>query len=1113
VEIKGDSAIVYSIPKIWLLTDVDGDGFAEKREPLYTGFGYTDTHGGASSFIYWIDGWIYGTHGFKNHSEVRDRAGHVTVVDSGNTYRFRPDGSAFEIYAHGQTNPFGLAFDPLGNLFSADSHSKPVYMLLRGGYYEGIGKQHDGLGFAPRITDDDHGSSAIAGIACYADDKWPEEYRGNLFNGNPVTQRINRDRLEWHGSTPQAIRRPDFLTCDDPWFRPVNLKLGPDGALYIADFYNPIIGHYEVPLTHPARDHAHGRIWRVVWRGKSEGAAGKEARLNELGTTVPQPRGTPPSSVTATFSDTEKVLSGSDKVISTPEKAKSTPDQANSVTDKVKSASEKVISGSGQGIVRDGKGFADPEKVKSGTDKGLSAPDKVISTPDKVASEADKANSRPEKTASDTTQTTAAAGLPPSGAAVAESGAAKSPSGAAKETSAPPKTIPGAEKPAAAAPTNPAAPEATPSPAETGSGGTLPLPIVPLPDLSHLDAPALIEKLADPSLEVRRLATNELVDRVGIDGAERIRVNILKSEDGLGVVAGLWALERLGLLPDELLVAAMVGDSGEPALGATRLLASRLEVGGVGLKTAAGELTALDRLNEKVHESEPAIARAAAEGLRLAPSLQNLRGLLMKWESAREDTALAYSVRLALKAQLAAPGIYAEMASREWVGNGKPDLGEVDRVRHPLFDAADREKLSEISLAVPTADSAAFLLAHLERTQLETPRAGEYLKHALLYLPTEKLDAVVKLVGQVGEAPLPRKLALATNLAEAVRQRGLTLPEEITRWGQSIVLETLGSSDDELARPAIAALREVKLDAKLEPLTKIVRDEARAEPLRVAALEAVANLPASRELLAATLADPRHFKLRKRASELLVAGGTAEILAALPTAPFELALSMAGDLLDHGDAACGELLDLMAAGQVSPRLLRNRLLESVLTRRTAALQARAAELTRDLPPEDERLGQVIAQRAKDFAAAKPDAAHGALVFQQNCAVCHRFRNAGGNVGPNLDGVAARGPARLIEDILDPNRNVDPGFYQTIVETQDGRTFAGTHLRVTPDASADPSAAVLHLTDLTGQELTLPRREIKAQTPTKLSPMPAAFEAQLAPGDFHDLLAFLLAPPP
>src|SRR4051812_40827318 len=264
---KGDTAIVYSIPYIWRLEDRDGDGRAEHREILYGPFGYVDTHGGSSSYIYWMDGWIYGSHGFRNHSAVRDKTGKVLTLDSGNTYRFKPDGSAFEYYTHGQTNPFGLAFDPLGNLYSADSHSKPVYLLLRGGYYEGIGKQHDGLGFAPRITDDDHGSSAIAGIAYYADDKFPEEFRGNLFNGNPVTQKINRDKLEWHGSTPKAIRQPDFLTSDDPWFRPVQVKLGSDGALYIADFYNPIIGHYEFPLADPRRDHTHGRIWRIIYKG------------------------------------------------------------------------------------------------------------------------------------------------------------------------------------------------------------------------------------------------------------------------------------------------------------------------------------------------------------------------------------------------------------------------------------------------------------------------------------------------------------------------------------------------------------------------------------------------------------------------------------------------------------------------------------------------------------------------------------------------------------------------------------------------------------------------------------------------------------------------------
>lgn len=266
---RGDTVLVYSIPAIWRLTDTDGDGRADVREKLYDGFGFKDTHGMSSSYWLWIDGWVYGTHGFANHSTVTDRAGRTVVLRSGNTYRFRSDGSRFEIFAHGQTNPYGLAFDARGHVYTADSHSKPVYLLLPGGYYEGIGADnaHDGLGFAPAITQDLHGSSSIAGIAHYSAAAFPSEFRGHLFNGNPVTRRVNRARLDWSGSTPLAVRQPDFLASDDPSFRPVQVKLGPDGALWIADFYNPIIGHYEFPLTHPARDRTHGRLWRIVWRG------------------------------------------------------------------------------------------------------------------------------------------------------------------------------------------------------------------------------------------------------------------------------------------------------------------------------------------------------------------------------------------------------------------------------------------------------------------------------------------------------------------------------------------------------------------------------------------------------------------------------------------------------------------------------------------------------------------------------------------------------------------------------------------------------------------------------------------------------------------------------
>src|SRR5881392_2481231 len=260
--------VVWSIPNIWLFEDTDGDGKADKQEKLYGPFGWErDTHGMNSSFTRGVDGWLYATHGYNNNTDVRGRDGHEVKMNSGNTYRIRLDGARIEQNTWGQVNPFGLCFDALGNLYSADCHSEPVYQLLRDGYYPSFGKPHDGLGFAPSMIFHGHGSTAISGIVYYEDDLWPAEFRNNIFTGNVMTSRVNRDAVTFTGSTPLANERPDFVATDDPWFRPVNLQLGPDGALYMADFYNRIIGHYEVPLTHPGRDRERGRIWRIVYRG------------------------------------------------------------------------------------------------------------------------------------------------------------------------------------------------------------------------------------------------------------------------------------------------------------------------------------------------------------------------------------------------------------------------------------------------------------------------------------------------------------------------------------------------------------------------------------------------------------------------------------------------------------------------------------------------------------------------------------------------------------------------------------------------------------------------------------------------------------------------------
>jgi putative heme-binding domain-containing protein len=275
----GATAIVHSIPNIWKLSDTRGAGHADKREIFVGTFQTRDTHGMTNSFTWGFDGWIYATHGFSNTSTIKGSDGKAITLNSGNTYRMKADGSHVEQFTWGQVNPFGLTFSPLGDLFSADCHTKPIMMLLRGGYYDSFGKPHDGLGYAPEMMGEYPDSTAIAGITYYDADHFPAQYRGQVFIGDVVTCRVNEFRLKWNGSSPWATKH-DFLTSDDRWFRPVDIKLGPDGALYIADFYNRIIGHYEVPLDHPGRDRTSGRIWRIVYRGKDGKGAVLPARLD-----------------------------------------------------------------------------------------------------------------------------------------------------------------------------------------------------------------------------------------------------------------------------------------------------------------------------------------------------------------------------------------------------------------------------------------------------------------------------------------------------------------------------------------------------------------------------------------------------------------------------------------------------------------------------------------------------------------------------------------------------------------------------------------------------------------------------------------------------------------
>ena len=266
VPVKG-GAVAFSIPSVYRFTDQNGDGKADKREVLLGKFGYQDTHGMVNSLTRGFDGWIHAGHGFTNTSTIAGTDGDSITMVSGNTFRFRLDGSRAEQTTTGRVNPFGFAHDEWGYLYSTDSHSLPIYQLIRGGDYPHFGKKERGIGFAPVMMDYAYNSTALPGLAYYTDDQFPPEFRNNFYSGDVVTCRISRSSMTFLGSTPKATRQADFLVSEDPWFRPVDIKIGPDGAMYVADFYNRIIGHYEVPLTHPDRDRRSGRIWRITYRG------------------------------------------------------------------------------------------------------------------------------------------------------------------------------------------------------------------------------------------------------------------------------------------------------------------------------------------------------------------------------------------------------------------------------------------------------------------------------------------------------------------------------------------------------------------------------------------------------------------------------------------------------------------------------------------------------------------------------------------------------------------------------------------------------------------------------------------------------------------------------
>ena len=266
-----EGAYVVQGSELFFLNDTDQDGKADQRTPLLTGFGFTDTHTMAHVLVRAPGDWVHFSQGALNKSGVSSLKSDLKLkVDYSKIVRFSLDAKKLELVSSGLNNIWGFQLRANGQWYGSEANDLgySVVPMEPGSGFPGIG--NDRLRpyqpFMSPLHEFRVGGTGISGTA-FADDasgSFPEKFKNVAFLANPITSSVNAVQIVRNpDGTVTAKHLPDLLTSDDDWFRPVNMEFGPDGCLYIADWYNKIISHNELPTTHPDRDKAHGRIWRI----------------------------------------------------------------------------------------------------------------------------------------------------------------------------------------------------------------------------------------------------------------------------------------------------------------------------------------------------------------------------------------------------------------------------------------------------------------------------------------------------------------------------------------------------------------------------------------------------------------------------------------------------------------------------------------------------------------------------------------------------------------------------------------------------------------------------------------------------------------------------------
>ncbi|MDZ4850900.1 MAG: PVC-type heme-binding CxxCH protein [Pirellulaceae bacterium] len=255
---------VANAPDILFIEDTDGDDKADRTTVVVTGFGRADTHELPNALTWGPDGCLYGLNGVFNpcHVEQDNRVLDFTCA----MFRIDPRTRKFDLFCEGTSNPWGIAFDHEGSAFISACVIDHLWHLTETAYYHRQGGPYPPHTWkAESIVKHSHQMAAYCGIEYLDSDVFPPAYRDKLCMGNIHGSCINVDRVERAGATYTGFGEPDFMTANDVWFMPVVQKVGPDGCLYVLDWYDRYHCYQDANADPKGVDRGHGRLYRVVY--------------------------------------------------------------------------------------------------------------------------------------------------------------------------------------------------------------------------------------------------------------------------------------------------------------------------------------------------------------------------------------------------------------------------------------------------------------------------------------------------------------------------------------------------------------------------------------------------------------------------------------------------------------------------------------------------------------------------------------------------------------------------------------------------------------------------------------------------------------------------------